>query len=1148
MHRLFPLFLMPLLLGGLAAPLSTHAAGNLTQNSSRECAICHFRWMDQFVQGRGTLLAPLEIEDVAGVEMMCLSCHDGSNQDSRSKVWLLDMHKTGIVPSDKVTIPKLFPLSHDGTMVCATCHSAHSNPTDTSIERSVFLRTVNNDSIMCEMCHVTQQDKVHNHPLHEGKSTLPEIIYDAGGIRSVKDPNHLICESCHTAHGGVERNLILPVTDSVLCAVCHGDKIDDTSAPPSQQKNHPLFVEYKPSPSHEKAPGGDPKSILQCLSCHKVHEHEDGTKALVTAKDPLCSYCHSEKEDLDSAPASGKKNHPLSVTFKLAAEDAIILEPGPNGTVRCYTCHKVHGHEPGTRGLAAKRDELCAACHVQQSFVTGTDHDLGVTAPNTINAAGQNVQQAGICSPCHIPHNVAGPALSARHTVNYSDEHSAICISCHQEKGPAQNKTVGKHSHPVGVATKDTTLPLFEKNNDATVMACQTCHNPHQWQPGLRQKGKGNNLEGNTGNSFLRKPAGADPALCASCHPNHYLIEGTDHDLTVTAQEKTNISRQKVQQSGVCSACHIPHNAAGRSLWASNTLPLNASPSVLCLSCHHKDGVAAKKTTGQHSHPVNVVADSQSLPLYTRGDKKKVMECSTCHNPHRWGGQSNKKGKGINIEGDGDNSFLRAKTLRKPLLCKNCHQQKALVSGTDHDMRITAPSSGTLRGEKASEGSVCNPCHSIHNAPEKILLWNAPLAVEGLDFMEMACKGCHSQSRAGKDKIITSGTHPRQIYFGYHKSYRDILFSMEPMQDPIPLYSDVGIQSLKGEITCPTCHNAHVWNAQTDYKHEENPEGTIVDSFLRKGARNDLCYACHGRKTLMLYRYFHDANKTKRILGHSTVKRQLTAMDKTMDKRIINPHSNQPLCLSCHSSTPVKGQPNLAEGGDINALCNRCHATGGARKDIHPVGIIPSKRVRIPPDMPLQNGLLTCETCHHSALQPGNPCQSAEGKKENKNFLRVGGLSRSEFCFLCHVKETYKRLNPHIQVGEGEKIKEETCLFCHTTRPDLNILGPGQVVFLVDNINELCMGCHPGFGTKHPSGANHLIEPKGIILRGLETSIERIGVELPLHKGKIVCATCHNPHQNGVIQINAAAEGSQRKNKLRLLPGIIQCTGCHWDK
>ena len=252
------------------------AAGNLTQNSSRECAICHFRWIDQFVKGRGTELTPLETEDVAGNEMMCFSCHDGSTDDSRTTIWLRDRHQTGMVPSDKVKIPKLFPLSHDGKMVCATCHSAHSVPTDTSIERTIFLRISSRDSQMCEMCHIDQGYRGNlNHPVHKGDQLIPAQIFAAGGVSSVTNARHLICESCHTAHGGLEhKNLLFAASDSNLCSICHPEKNDNTRLAAREQKNHPLSVQLK-----KKRDGGTniitgPGQTVQCLSCHQVHRHE----------------------------------------------------------------------------------------------------------------------------------------------------------------------------------------------------------------------------------------------------------------------------------------------------------------------------------------------------------------------------------------------------------------------------------------------------------------------------------------------------------------------------------------------------------------------------------------------------------------------------------------------------------------------------------------------------------------------------------------------------------------------------------------------------------------------------------------------------------------------------------------------------------
>ena len=106
--------------------------------------------------------------------------------------------------------------------------------------------------------------------------------------------------------------------------------------------------------------------------------------------------------------------------------------------------------------------------------------------------------------------------------------------------------------------------------------------------------------------------------------------------------------------------------------------------------------------------------------------------------------------------------------------------------------------------------------HAVHNAPMKRVLWNAPLAENGQDFMERVCFGCHQPDGAGAQKIITSGSHPLRLYFGYRKSYRDIDIDKEggPQSKPIPLYSNTGERTDTGEISCPTCHDSHVWSAR----------------------------------------------------------------------------------------------------------------------------------------------------------------------------------------------------------------------------------------------------------------------------------------------------------------------------------------------
>ncbi|HSG28255.1 MAG TPA: hypothetical protein VLA34_07225, partial [Candidatus Krumholzibacterium sp.] len=63
-----------------------------------------------------------------------------------------------------------------------------------------------------------------------------------------------------------------------------------------------------------------------------------------------------------------------------------------------------------------------------------------------------------------------------------------------------------------------------------------------------------------------------------------------------------------------------------------------------------------------------------------------------------------------------------------------------------------------------------------------------------------------------------------------------------------------------------------------------------------------------------------------------------------------------------------------------------------------------------------------------------------------------------------------------------------------------------------------------------------------------ETARERIGVSLPLFNERITCVTCHNPHQEGVLKVEEAAEGSTAEKRLRLKAGRWQCVGCHLEK
>ena len=181
-------------------------------NSSRECAICHIRWVDALVRNepRADLMEAV-LERQAGSGDMCLSCHDGSVVDSRFKVWSTRHHTTDSVPSAAVSIPTdKFPLDAQGRMTCATCHTAHAVPDSSDLKTVIFLRQPNVDSALCLSCHPKHAQKNDfQHPLGRGDSPVPQVILEAGGKTSV-DGHTVICQTCHEPHGAGDGDVGYP--------------------------------------------------------------------------------------------------------------------------------------------------------------------------------------------------------------------------------------------------------------------------------------------------------------------------------------------------------------------------------------------------------------------------------------------------------------------------------------------------------------------------------------------------------------------------------------------------------------------------------------------------------------------------------------------------------------------------------------------------------------------------------------------------------------------------------------------------------------------------------------------------------------------------------------------------------------------------
>jgi hypothetical protein len=104
---------------------------------------------------------------------------------------------------------------------------------------------------------------------------------------------------------------------------------------------------------------------------------------------------------------------------------------------------------------------------------------------------------------------------------------------------------------------------------------------------------------------------------------------------------------------------------------------------MMCNSCHSANGPAKNKIPEISTHPKekiivlkrDIKGNPYHFPLFDDISGEPVNEgnisCPSCHNVHQWSPVSHEKGRGVNVEGNATNSFLRGRVSSLP--CKDCH-------------------------------------------------------------------------------------------------------------------------------------------------------------------------------------------------------------------------------------------------------------------------------------------------------------------------------------------------------------------------------------------------------------------------------------------------------------------------------------------
>lgn len=476
------------------------------------------------------------------------------------------------------------------------------------------------------------------------------------------------------------------------------------------------------------------------------------------------------------------------------------------------------------------------------------------------------------------------------------------------------------------------------------------------------------------------------------------------------------------------------------------------------------------------------------------------MPCGDCHLPATAGG-----GEGALKSGDDSIG-----------LCQGCHPGSNL-----HPVGIPLAEGMAPPGDAVPLGSgrfagkiVCLTCHRLHAPrPERHLLRSPGGA--GARRSESLCAACHGRRLSEKSPHQRAGDTCRLCHMN------------EPRPGSGPQTLGAGVQAV-----CNFCHSAlddqhfrslNPFNDEYLFWDRDSPEFPRIDGRFT-------CVTCHDP---------HAAGGRRKLLREAYV--NLAGLS-----RKINPHWRNVMCVACHDGEPRRGEPALKEGGDLTRLCYRCHGFKYSRADIHPVNVLPSRLVTVPPEMPLKDGRVTCSTCHDSSLQEGGE-RADSARRDNPKFLRGGFTTRNEFCLRCHTRGLMGVLNPHDQVDSRGKKDPIRCLFCHSSTPE------GMVGWMVRHrqfdevsVNRLCLLCHPAaYQDAHPI-ADHFVQPSSSVLKALESAEERLGIAFPLVGDTVVCITCHDPHQEGVTGETPAAGGQRSSKRLRI--GAEICRGCHLDR
>jgi predicted CXXCH cytochrome family protein len=1039
---------------------------------------------------------------------LCGACHDERDASDLKEATRMGTHPVNVKP-DRVRIPELFKdeklgakLGKKGEIICETCHRPHDAVPDTSIlvmnNQQPDLcgpdpwkeATGSSKPGLCEACHEKKKQVIGSN--HDLRLTAPE----EQNSKEKTTEQSGVCGACHVVHEAEgpflwARKLTPNIEDklSAACISCH-DEPGPAEETIDIEHSHPVDVDMKRRMIKVTAANEKGQSPLPLYNEQGRHSKKDGKVTCGSCHDPHTWTAEVKKgKDQQIATAgNGIEDKIPQTTDKgkadLCDDDGHIIKKRRKGD----------GRNSFLRLAAAPDSNLCVECHQDQRRVISTNHDLNISAPKEKNQRDQTVANSGVCGQCHTPHKAKGPALWARKIGPGKAAIETLCKDCHQAGSNAKDKLTGTHSHPVGIelgSKMDTRgLPTFSKQGKREksgkgLVDCATCHNPHGGKPTGQTASKKPGTKAKPSYQFLRKANSAESELCRTCHKKQSDVIQTKHDLRLTSSEERNINDQTLEQSGICGACHVVHNATGPFIWGRKQVAGTDKATATCMTCHDSQGPAKEKGIGEQSHPVDVdikplairVAKGKwssenprtkltPLPLYDKqGRHARTNEgrvsCGTCHDPHVW----SKDGKTIPVkdikkfDGGPDDSFLRIADRGKSALCTNCHLDQKPVLNTKHNVALFLAE--TKEPVKHGDEKM------VLDRDEKVTAYGSETAPAGDQLSEFGdgvvrrankqaraqaggadggiCSTCHMPHKAkgpllwardtgpgkGPIEVLCKDCHQnssnaKDKLTGPHDHPVGIEFSKNMDPRDLPTYSRDGKKKKdnKGLMDCTTCHDPHRWQPQ------DKGDGTAVEQLVEgDGSNSFLRIAAAPSSQLCI-----ECHEDQRMVVATDHDLNITAPKAT--NRLEQQSEESGVCGQCH--TPHNGisqfqwARQLGEIGDGNknlaeGRCLSCHREGEvAAHKIPPTA-------KHPEEVSIWSSALISSPLRERAL-PELPFYNKTGELDDSGVIS---------CSSCH--------NPH-QWDPDQKAKG----------PGKNVEGNSQTSFLRMTSSEsfICADCH----------------------------------------------------------------------------------------